>query len=454
MADGKWYGRSLPSPANPGSTICFKMTVPDALQYRAALMGQINFLGLWQAWRHQLTDIIPPENVVAAELWMEAASTAVFEECVMDICEQILLCITDDPTVQAAIINQVINSQAFRDAVQGIAGPGSPMTGPQIEALIGDECDEDTAFGGWTALVRQMDTNNRDLFERIEVGTNALERSNIVISAIPGIGVFPADEILGFLDSLINDLAENYAAQYTTTVEDEMRCGLFCLALDNDCGLNFDQLFNYFNERLGSSFTVESLFLDILSFIGAGTWSGTQIVDAMMLFQVAVLRHASKFIDFAVYSLQTTYALGLNDPDPDWSILCDCTPPPGCDGDDFLIDEQGWEALDGPTYSTYHPDEGWGKGSTTPQRIGIKKSYGTLISKVTVTFNTATTGVIDVGAFSYAYPPAFGSITHGSPTTEWVLEFTPGSGGIALDYRVGVLDPIPDGLRIICVKVE
>ena len=242
----------------------------------------------------------------------------------VSLCDQIAECIASNAATQAAIRDFVTGDTEINQHIQEVSTAGQPMTGPQIEALIGDSCDEDAAFGGWTALIRQMDANNRDLFERIEVGTNAIERTNLTISALPGIGLLPIDELFGFFDELLDNLVENYAAQYTTTLEDELRCDLFCLALDNDCGLNFDQLFTYFNDRIGGSFTVESLLLDILSFIGSGSWSGTQIVDAMMLLQVSILRTSSTFIDFPVYSLQKTYTLGLNDPDPDWSTLCDC----------------------------------------------------------------------------------------------------------------------------------
>jgi len=373
-----------------------------------------------------------------------------------DICQLIADCI-DNPESPArqAVKNLVINDNDITQHIINVSGPGSPMTGPQIEALIGDECDEDAAFGGWSALIRQMDTNNRDLFERIEIGTNQLERANIAISAIPAIGMFPADEIFDFLNELIDNLTENYVAQWTTTLEDEMRCDLFCLALDNECGLTFDNVFEYFNDRLAASFTVESLFLDILSFIGAGAWSGTQIVDAMMLLQVAVLRHASKYLDFVVPSLQLTYQLGLNDPDPDWSTLCDCTPPPGCDGDDLTTGTQGWLPLnDSSTEAVYHTGEGYGKGvGGSVDRLGIYNVFGPA-SSITITFNAPTTGTVDVGNGGYAYPPNLGSIVHGTPTTEWTLAFSPVSGSIYFEFRVGVSDPIPDTLRVICVKVE
>lgn len=133
---------------------------------------------------------------------------------------------------------------------------------------------------------------------------------------------------------------------------------------------------------------------------------------------------------------------------------CECDDPPSdCDGDDLTVSTQGWAGIDSLT-ATYHTDEGYGEGSGSSQRIGIIKTFSSFVSSITITFNEPITGVIDVGYGSYSYPPNLGSITHGTPTTEWTLSFSPIISSIYFEFRVGVSDPIPDTLRVICVKVE
>lgn len=370
----------------------------------------------------------------------------------MDLCALIANCIATNPATQQAIVDMLKGNEDFNQwFTQNVYRITEGMIAGK---LVPGDCDDSVVAGRAIALVNRLDVNNVDFLEMIELGTNDEERAANIISAIPALGDTPVDEVFLIFQDFLEDFAENYNAISTEARKDAMAREIYCLMLeDPECTITFETLFEYFQSKTLSSLTILSTLQDVIAFLFDGDFDNDDAIwFGMFALQVGFVLNSREFYGIDVGTISGIMRDAI--PSSRWEDWDPCGPPPGCDGDDFLIDEQGWEALDGPTYSTYHPDEGWGKGSTTPQRIGIKKSYGTLISKVTVTFNTATTGVIDVGAFSYAYPPAFGSITHGSPTTEWVLEFTPGSGGIALDYRVGVLDPIPDGLRIICVKVE
>ena len=218
----------------------------------------------------------------------------------------------------------VIN-QTFVQAMNQIAGKGVPMPEVEIVAPVTDTCVEDNLFGGVTSIVRQMNINNGDLFEIIEAGSNPIERAALILRAIPIIETLPTDEIVEFTDQLIENIFEGYDAAYTTALEDEYRCDIFCLALDApDCAVTFDMLFEYFSNRLGGSITIESILAEGIAFIAAGTWSGTEIVDAMMLAQVVLWRAASNFLGVNIRTLQTVGLLGQNNPDHDWSLLCDC----------------------------------------------------------------------------------------------------------------------------------
>jgi len=373
----------------------------------------------------------------------------------VSLCDQIAECINTNETTQQAIRNFVTTDITINQHIQNISRGGQPMPEVELPTPIVSQCDPDEAWAAIDAIVEQMNTNNMDFFQVFETSTNQLERVSDLLAAIPLFETLPVDDVVAFVDQLFDNIYEAYEGAVTTELLNEYKCDLFCIGTnDPDCELGFDVMYNYFRDRIAATFTIESLFQEAIEFLGDGTFPGTLVADFMYMLQLQVIRSASDFLGVNVLSLQVVAQVGALVPSSAWELLCeDCTPST-CDGDDLITSADGWEPLDGPDYSIWHDGEGYGPGTTTPQRIGVKKSYVTLISKITVTFNMPTTGTMDVGTFTYGYPPAFGSIVHGAPATTWELEFTASTAGIAIDYRVGVLDPIPAGLRIICIKVE
>lgn len=178
------------------------------------------------------------------------------------------------------------------------------------------------------------------------------------------------------------------------------------------------------------------------------TWVNSQAYSSAL--KEAIVYGIQSAADQGNYALWA--AIGSTKDDEDCEA-CGEEPPDDCDGDDLSVSTQGWAGIDSLT-ATYHTDEGYGKGTGTFQRIGIIKAFVSPVTSITITFNEPITGVIDVGYGSYSYPPNLGSITHGTPTTEWTLSFSPIISSIYFEFRVGVSDPIPDTLRVICVKVE
>lgn len=415
----KRFGYKLPLEALGGACVRVSLEFPDKLEYRAAFNGSINMLGKWFQWDHTQADYqdIPELNVEVAQVWSEVLADALWETC-MDFCAQMIAnaeCFLDDASVQTEIINHLLNNQTFIQAINQIAGKGVPMPLPEIEAPVTDTCVEDNLFGGVTSIIRQMNTNNTDFFEKIEAGTNPIERAALIVSAIPIIETLPVDEIVEFTDQIIENIFENYDAEYTTALEDEYRCDIFCLALEApDCSVTFDMLFEYFSGRLGGAITIESILAEGIAFVAAGTWSGTEIVDAMMLAQVVLWRAASNFLGINIRTLQTVGLLGQNNPDHDWSILCECVPPPPTDCLDFTISDYDFypgNNVGTPTtaFGHYDPGVGLAPDSSSPFYFyWWRPATGSIdmVNSVTFTFNQAT--------------PKF--------------RFSRGSGGIVLEY--------------------
>lgn len=327
-------GKLLPSPVTPPDTVCFTITIPNAVQYRAAFLGQINVLGQALTWDHPTdgTDCLPCEE--AAQLWRNAIYNAVWSnECGEDMsCQDVADCIENDQAVQDAIAEQINNNVNIQNNVYTQAYQGAPMTDAQATGAVvyGPACNYDSLFGSVTAIIDQMDRNNRDFLEIIKVGANTRERVSLLLKAIPLFETLPIDEGIDYINKLQEEILENYEAQWTDALRDEYRCALFCLAKDKpECQLSFDDVFEYYNTRLGANLEPENLFNSLSQYFITGTWSGSTVVDIMMLTQLGVWRAASNWLGTSLRSFQTVGLLGSDDLNPDWVLLCeDCPEPP------------------------------------------------------------------------------------------------------------------------------
>lgn len=231
------------------------------------------------------------------------------------------------PSVQNAFEEWLLADESIAQYIQSVAQNGVEMTLAQIEQPIYQDCDLDKLWASIVAVVEQMDRNNVDFFELLEVSTNVVERAQQIVSAIPGLGLLPFDEVADFANSIFSDIFENYSAQITTALLNEYECDLFCVARDSGaCQLRIDDIFNYFSNRLGANLTIENLFAEAIGFLADGSWSGTQIADFMFLFQVSVVRWIQDFIGFDTLALQQAAQIGALEPSDAWNVICDECP--------------------------------------------------------------------------------------------------------------------------------
>lgn len=299
------------------------------------------------------------------------------------ICEQIILCIETDEDVRAALREFVINDQAIRDAIQEISAMGLPITdGMASETVVGTD-DYDALFGAITYLVDTMNGANEDLYEAIEASSNNRETGQILFEAIPVFETLPFDEISEYIDTLVSSVAENYAAEYTTTPEtgmrDRIRCGLFCLARDNGNSLSWDDIAEYFWRQVSferGSFV--NVIEDFVNFFTTGSWSGDEIVYISFANIASVLSGAQVFSGMTFPGLKTLMELGLNDPDPDWEILCtECPPENEWIENDFSTGNMhDWAIYGGGTTFAHWRGDGWERGDDTTQIAIVKTISG------------------------------------------------------------------------------
>jgi len=246
----------------------------------------------------------------------------------MQFCEKVIDCILNDPDVQQAIADEMLADGPMRDAINEISRIGSPVTtGAGAGNLVGG-CDLDELFAGITSIVDTMHNNNKDFLEVMALAATQTKRVSTAISAIPVIGLLPVDEIVDWVGKMQAEILTNYDAEWTLEVRDEYRCALFCIARSQeDCTLSYDDIYNYLQTRLGHALDPLNILGSLVQYTVLGTWSGTTVVDIMMLNQIGIWKVAGEWLGSVIRTLETVAELGKDTPDPDWEILCTDCPP-------------------------------------------------------------------------------------------------------------------------------
>lgn len=279
------------------------------------------------------------------------------ESCEMN-CDDVANCIETSPAVNSAI-TEIITNNNYGDR-NTVIGAGNPVF---------DSCNEDIIFGATTYLIDYVNTSIVDALEIIEVSTNFIEAIQLWAENAP----FPivgqlASRLLQAIAWIQDNIAENYLANYTTGLRDTYRCDLFCIWMESpDCKLTAGDVALYFASRVGAQ-SFFSTLSDSITFLIAGVWSGPQIVDAMFAL-VMISMTADDAIGWfrinGLYEWNVAVALGSNNPDADWSILCDeCITETWCHDIDFTLSDGGFTRSITPNRGVYVPGVGWNIAST------------------------------------------------------------------------------------------
>lgn len=232
----------------------------------------------------------------------------------MSICDAVLACIQNTPAIQQEIAQLALSSPVDTETEENGGYLGTEI----ITAQVG--CDNDAIFGMTTQLTdlwNQLSEDMLEIFTEIPAG---FARIGDFIEAFPGLGVLPFDDILQFGESFMDDIQTGYDSAYTVAVRNEIRCHLFCLALEN-CELTMEHMRDYFYDELAETLTFDSFgeFMEdllLLNLVGQATvWGMHLLLAQAMIFGSSILDTDVLF----VYQLINTF---FNDPDADWVTLC------------------------------------------------------------------------------------------------------------------------------------
>jgi len=234
-------------------------------------------------------------------------------DCMPTFCEAVNDCIETIPEIKINIIS-ITNYWGE----PGEDGENPPVL--EINPIIAEDCDYDNLFGACTQMVDLIDQTITDIFERIEAITNSVELANEVLEMIPGFNYLAS--VLDIANFIQEQLAENYAAEYDSTVRDDLRCALFC-RVQPDCVLDFQAMTDVFGGLAGQAIFDIGLE-DFIEFFNTGTFSGVEIVYAAFWFVSGLLLYGGKVLEIDATKLLKLTESFLNDPDGDWSTVCDC----------------------------------------------------------------------------------------------------------------------------------
>lgn len=277
----------------------------------------------------------------------------------VNLCELIADCINDP------------NSPA-NQAVRDIAGTGNgypanqnpPLSQREKDLLLDTNptCDLDKLYGQCVFLVQTTNRLITDFLEQFEAASNITEILTIIGSS-PVLNESGAEALAGYAAYLQEVLAENYASQYTQDFENEIVCGLFCIAKDT-CSLQIAQVADYLAGQAGVSLDVPSVIVDIVAALAGVPLSGTYVVWSMFTLCWKGLELANMFLDgVGDNALSVSLAAGAGEPSDDWMLLCeDCTVPAGLLFD-FTAANQGFALVNSrgaylPPFATTRFQEG------------------------------------------------------------------------------------------------
>lgn len=240
----KRYGKSLPETIDPPERVCFVIEIPDTLQYRAALMGQLEWLADWRCWEHTQEDFYnpPARNVEAAQLFAIAVTEGCFVACPMT-CEEMIACLQPLFDAQTAQITNL--QQQITDLSQQLEDSQSVQTPEPVSV---NDCNPAKVYSGSLGAVAQVELLINGVYKRAEVEApdNFAEATELLLSAIPIFETLPMDELY----SLVQWTFDNQRALFEASMVEEIEghywfehaaSQLYCLVKD-DCIINHERI--------------------------------------------------------------------------------------------------------------------------------------------------------------------------------------------------------------------
>lgn len=186
----------------------------------------------------------------------------------------------------------------------------------------GTGCDLDTLWASVDAFVEFVNQAIIDTLQQLEVFSNKIEIAGAILEAIPGIGSLPADDVAQIVNIWQEALLENYEAQITSGLLNELKCDLFA-AVQPNCTVNVEDYVALLADKIGEQ-TFLSQLDAVFNFIAGGNFTSDTLVFATQWawLQVARLRNILGIVA-TMRDLTNAIKVGALAPSKAHEILCD-----------------------------------------------------------------------------------------------------------------------------------
>lgn len=206
--------------------------------------------------------------------------------------------------------------------------------------------DKDELYAGIAQFVRYVNQMNIDALQNIAQAGNVADQAARLVSGTPIIGLLPFDEIIDYVEFLMDELLDEYEATVDEELLQQVTCDLFCIAVNSNCVFNLSDAINHYGSKLGSTaLDLFSSLANVVQFAATGTFSGDEYFYFMSVFQFITVAISDEF--FGIHGMDNymlQFAAGANSPDNDWTLFCDdCPLMYRVMTYNFEYGEQGWE---------------------------------------------------------------------------------------------------------------
>lgn len=359
---------SVPLPDLPpdNTTIC--LVIPNSPEWRQIYMGSLVLLQKW--WYYDVSDAESAEDVIQRVMECHYLTSQDYEGCkTMVDCSDIEDCIETSESLQSLIADIGASGQYNESISSGT------YKNEMFNAESGGVCQNDVLNGMLDASITFLHEKTTDWLESYEVATNIVEFMNL-LADLPIIG--PLLEVVGvdlavqWVEYLFDSLGENYLANYSVELEDEIECYLYCTLINaGTCEFNLEEIGNaYANLLAGVGMSFWSTLSDYLSYVIAGVWSGNEYVYIAHLMVIGSLYWERTIASQSWDSFKRAVLIA---PPSDEYLLC-----PTCNFThvfDFTVDDGGWVQntvnVTGGTNGTYVAATGWQFSDTAFAGAGL-----------------------------------------------------------------------------------
>jgi len=298
----------------PDGLRCICVYIPDSDDAARVLANLISLPTAKTNWEGT-----EQQRFEQSQSWLQGYLMTEFNGCVD--CQKVADCIDDPNSPANAAVRNVAN-----------ASNGYPLnerlpdgySNENLAAALNPSCDLDTLFGMCRFIVTTTNRLIVDFLERFEAATNIVDVGSS-LAQLPVLDELGVDALIEYANFLLSVIAENYDAQYTQALEDELACGLFC-AFKEDCAISIQGVAAYFADRVSLDFANYNAFEDLITAMLGVPLDGTKVVSAMFALCWIGVRVSNTALDGAGDSvLKIATKMGAGDPSDDWELLCGCS---------------------------------------------------------------------------------------------------------------------------------